>query len=74
MLLETINLSFNPLPNNKILRLVQIESIDFVLQTTINASQKLKFVLRRVEKIVGKGENAGCQKTSLSRSLKVSIV
>ena len=46
----------------------------------IDATEKLKFVLERVENIVGKGENAGYQhfllfpqcfqKTSLSGSLK----
>ena len=51
---------------------------------TINETQKLIFVLERVENIVGKGENAGnqhfllfpqCfQKPSFSGSLKVGIV
>ena len=50
----------------------------------INMTRKLKFVLRRIENIVGKGENAGYQhfllfpqcfqKPSLSGVLKVGIV
>ena len=50
----------------------------------MNLIEKLKIVLGRVEKIVGKGENAGYQhfllfqqyflKASFSRSLKVTIV
>ena len=40
----------------------------------INVNEKLKFVLGRVENIVGKGENVGYQKASLSRSLKVGFV
>ena len=50
----------------------------------INVSETLKFVLQRVENIVGKGENAGYQhfllfpqcfqKPSFSGSLKVRIM
>ena len=49
----------------------------------INVAEKLKFILQRVENIVGKGENAGyhfllfprCfQKPSFSRALRVRIV
>ena len=50
----------------------------------INVAQKLNFVLRRIENIVGKGENAGdhhfllfpqCfQKLSFSETLNVGIV
>ena len=49
----------------------------------INVSEKLKLFLRRVENIVGKGENAGCQhfllfpqcfqRTSTLRSLKLGL-
>ena len=40
----------------QILRLVQIESF---AEDKINLTENLKFVLGRVENIVGKGENAG---------------
>ena len=48
----------NSLPNNKITRLVQIESI---CRRNVNVHEKLKFGLGRVETIVGKGENADYQ-------------
>ena len=54
------------------------------LHISINASQKWKFFLARIKKIVGKGEDAGYQyflrfpqnflKTSFSGSLKARIV
>ena len=71
----------NSLPNDKILDESKSKEL---ADDKINAIQKLKFVLRRVENIVGKGENAGYQdfllfqqcfqKFSFSGSLKVDIV
>ena len=48
----------NPLPNNKNFKLVQIQSI---CRQQIIPTQKLKFVLGKVEKMVGKGEDTGYQ-------------
>ena len=45
----------NSLPNKKNLRLVRIESI---CRQQNKCDENLKFVLGRVENIVGKGENA----------------
>ena len=69
------------LPNNKILRETKLKAIATI---KIDVNQKLKFVLGRVENIVGKRENAGFQhfllfpqcfqKVSFSGSLKVGIV
>ena len=58
-----LNNKINSLPNNKILELskLQIESIKFSRPQKKKVTQKLKFALGRVEKIVGKGENAGYQ-------------
>ena len=71
----------NSLPNNKILDWSKLKAF---VDDKINATQILKFVLRRVENIVGKGEIAGYQhfllfpqyflKLSFSGSLKVGIV
>ena len=71
----------NTLPHNKILDWSKLKAF---ADDKLNATEKLKFVLGRVENIVGKGENAGhqhfllfpqCfQKPSLSGSLKVGIV
>ena len=65
----------------KVFRLVQTEAF---ADNKVNETEKLKFVLGRVENIVGKGENAGYQhfllflqsfqKASFSRSLKVGTV
>ena len=49
---------FNSLPNDKFLDLPKSKAF---ADNKINASEKLKFVLRRVENIVGNGENAGNQ-------------
>ena len=49
-------LSINPLPNDKILDFSKLKAL---ADDTINATQKTKFPLGRVENIVGKGENAG---------------
>ena len=73
--------TFNSLPHNKILDWSKLKAF---ADDKLNATEKLKFVLGRVENIVGKGENAGYQhfllfpqcfqKPSLSGSLKVGIV
>ena len=73
--------SLNSLPHNKILDWSKLKAF---ADDKLNATEKLKFVLGRVENIVGKGENAGYQhfllfpqcfqKPSLSGSLKVGIV
>ena len=72
--------AFNSLPNDKILDLVEIQSI----YDKIVVSQKLKFTLGRAENIVGEVENAGYQhfllfplcfpKLSFPQVLKVGIV
>ena len=72
---------FSPLPNNKISDWSKFKAI---ADDKINVTEKLKFVLGRVENIVRKGENAGHQhfllfsqcfpKASFSGSLKVMIV
>ena len=48
----------NSLPNNKILALTKLKAF---ADNKIIVTQKLKFVLGKVENIVGKGENAGYQ-------------
>ena len=50
--------SFNPLPNDKFLDWSKLKA---VADDKSNVAAKLKFVLGRVENIVGKGENAGYQ-------------
>ena len=72
---------FNSVPNNKILDRSKLKAF---ADNKINETEKLKFVLERVENIVGKGENDGYQhfllfpqcfqKASFSRLLKVKIV
>ena len=69
------------LPDDKILNKNKFKAL---AKDKLNVNQKLKFVLRRVENIVGKQENAGYQqfllfqqcfqKLSLSGSLKVGIL
>ena len=71
----------NSLPNNKILHRFKLQAF---ADDKINVTEKFKFVLGRVENILGKGENAGYQhfllfpqcfqKASCSGSLKVGIV
>ena len=46
------------LPKDKILDLSRLEAF---ADNNLNANEKLKFALGRVENIVGKGENAGYQ-------------
>ena len=50
--------SFNPLSNDNFLYLSKLKAFAY---DKINLTQKLKFVLEKVENIVGKGENAGYQ-------------
>ena len=73
--------SLNSLPNNRILNWSKLKAF---ANDKINMAKKLKFVLRRVENVMGKGENAGYQHfllfpqcfqtASFSGSLKVGIV
>ena len=73
--------AFKALPNNKILD--QSKFKEFV-DERIDETEKLKFVLGRIENIVGKGENAGYQhfllfpqcfhKAFCTRSIKIVIV
>ena len=72
---------FNSPLNNKVLDKSKLKAF---ADDKINVTEKLKFVLQRVKKHMGKGENAGdqhfllfahCfQRASFSRSLKVGIV
>ena len=48
----------NTLPNNKILGQSKLKAF---ADDKMNMAEKLKFVLGRVENIVGKGENVGYQ-------------
>ena len=74
--------SINHFPSDKILALTKLKA--FADNKIIIVIQKLKFVLGRVENIVGKGENAGYQhfllfpqcflKLSFPEVLKVGIV
>ena len=71
----------NSLPNSKILDWSKVKAF---ADDKINVTEKLKFVLGRVENMVGKGENAGYQhfllfpqcfqKDSYTGLLKVGIV
>ena len=51
-------LCFNSVPNDKILDWFKLKAF---AHNKINVTEKLKFVMRRVENIVEKGENAGFQ-------------
>ena len=76
-----IYLSFNSLPNDKILDWSKLKAL---ADNKIKVTEILKIILGRVENIVRKGENAGYQhfllfpqcfqKTSLLGLLKVGIV
>ena len=71
---------FDSLPNDTFLDLSKLKAL---ADEKLNVTEKLKFVLGRIENIVGKGENAGYQhfllllqcfqKASFSQSLKVRI-
>ena len=71
----------NSLPNDRFLDWFKLRAF---ADNELNLTEKLKFVLGRVENIVGKGENADFQDfllfpqcfqmASFSRSLKVGIV
>ena len=52
------NYHLTPLPNDKFLDWSKLKELAV---DTINVTEKFKFVLGRVENIVGKGENAGYQ-------------
>ena len=79
--LQHIIYRFNSLPNYKFLDWSKMKPF---AEDEINLAEKLKFVLGKVENIVGKGENAGYQhfllflqcfqKASILGSLKVEIV
>ena len=56
--LQNTQAQLNSLPNNTILALTKFKAY---ADDRITVTQKLKFVLGRVENIVGKGENAGYQ-------------
>ena len=49
---------FNSLPNDKILDWLKLKAF---ADDKKNVTEKLKFVLEKVENILGKGENAGYQ-------------
>ena len=76
-----IGLSLKSLPNDKILDQSKFKAF---ADDKINVTKKLKFIFRRVENLVGKGENAGnqhfllfpqrFQKLSSSLLFKVGIV
>ena len=78
---ESLRIFFNSLPDDEILDWSKLKAF---ADDKIVVAEKLKFVLGRVENIVGKGENAGdqhfllfsqCfQKASNTGSLKVGIV
>ena len=55
---QNCSLSHNSLPNCKIFDRLQLKVF---ADDKINVTEKLKFVLKRVENIVGKGENASYQ-------------
>ena len=57
-LVQFVVKKFNSLPNDKILDWSKLKAF---ADEKINVTEKLKFVLGRVESIVGKGENAGFQ-------------
>ena len=56
LLAQMATFVFNSLPNDKFLDWSKLKAL---ADNKINATEKLKFVLGRVEYIVGKGENAG---------------
>ena len=58
MMFLAIQTLFNPLPHEKNL---DWSKLKVFTDDKIKATEKLKFVLGRVENTVGKGENAGYQ-------------
>ena len=50
--------SLNSLSNDKVVDLSKLKAF---ADDKINVTEQLKFVMRRVENIMGKGENAGYQ-------------
>ena len=79
--LHGLSLSFNSLPNNKILDVTKLKAF---ADDKIKVAQMLISIFDRIENIVGKGENAGYQhflffpqcfqKTSFLGSSKFGIV
>ena len=57
---------FNSLQNDKILDWSKLKGF---ADDKLNVTEKSKFVLQRVENIVGKGENAGYQHFSFSHNV-----
>ena len=57
-MLNFLTATLNSLPNDKI---VDQSKLKAFADSKINVTQKFKFVLGRVENIMGKGENAGYQ-------------
>ena len=51
-------MTFNSLPNDKLLDWSKLKAF---ADEKMNVTQKLKFVIGRIENIMGKGENAGYQ-------------
>ena len=78
---QTEKNAFNSLPNDKNLDWFIMKAF---ADNKINENKKMKFCLKRVENIVGKGQNAGYQhfllfpqcfqKSSISGSFTVGIV
>ena len=58
MILVTFSLCLNPLPNDKLRNVFQIETIPRLQN---NCDSKLKFGVKMLQNIVGKGVNAGYQ-------------
>ena len=63
-------MSFNSLPNNKFLHWSNFKAF---ADNKINVSEKVKYVLGRLENLVGIGENAGNQHYFLQRFQKDSF-
>ena len=69
---HNIHVYFNSFPKDKILKQSRFK---VVADDKIIVTQRLKFVLGRIENIAGKGENAGFKKISFpAEVLKVGIV
>ena len=59
---------FNSLPNDKILNYFKFKAY---ADDEIDVTQKMEFILGRVENIVGKGENAGIFSSFLTMFSKI---
>ena len=81
MFCKLFSIAINPLPDNKILGLPRLKAF---ADDKLNVTKNIKVVFHRIENIVRKEENAGCQhfllfpqcfqKAFSSRALKVVIV